>query len=114
MRPAALSSALLLAFAATAAAQDEDPAVRAVREQEALRERQTQGIRRAEERTYSPLTSDSMVSPALQASGTSSPSSAPRPGPLPQRLGFLPWAIAAVGVLMFALLGWAVLRRNRQ
>ena len=113
MRLSALSSALVLALAATASAQDDDPLVRAVREQEALRARQAQGIERAEQKTYSPLTSDSMVSPGLQASGSSS-SRAPRPAPRPQGYGVLPWAIAGVGVLMFALLGWAVIRRNRQ
>lgn len=109
-----LAATVVLALAAGASAQEDDPLVRAVREQEALRERQAQGIRRAEHQAFSPLTADPTVSPGLQGSGSSSPARIPAAAPKPPGVGVLPWAIGGVGVLMFALLGWFVLRRNRQ
>jgi hypothetical protein len=110
-----LSSAfLLVALAVPAGAQEDDPLVRAVREQEALREKQAQGIRRAEDKAYTPFAADTMVSPGLQASGSGGTDRpAPRAAPASSGAGVLPWAIAGTGVLMLAVLGWAVLRRNR-
>ena len=111
------SWALLLALAAgSARAQEDDPLVRAARDQQALRDRQAQGIQRAEQKTYSPLSGDTMVSPGLQSPGSAETPAKPLPFPTakPSRAGFLPWAIGAVALLMFLLLGWAVLRRNRE